>query len=139
MFPTMKTNREESSIPTAAGHLEAVYTGNADATRAIVLCHPHPQYGGNLHDAVVETLDGAARRHGFATLKFNFRGVGDSTGHFDNGVGEVDDLLSALAWLRDRVGPMPCGLRAIRSVRTSSGGRRNTLAIWRESRSSHHR
>ena len=55
-----------------------------------------------MHDAVVDTVDGVARRHAFATLRFNFRGVGASTGRFDNGIGEVDDLLAALAWLRDQ-------------------------------------
>ncbi len=63
-----------------------------------------------MHDAVVDTVDGVARRHGFATLRFNFRGVGASTGRFDNGVGEVDDLLAALTWLRDRTGTLPVWL-----------------------------
>jgi hypothetical protein len=63
-----------------------------------------------MHDAVVGTVESVARRHAFATLRFNFRGVGDSTGRYDNGIGEVDDLLTALAWLRDRVGTMPIWL-----------------------------
>jgi hypothetical protein len=100
----------ELLIPSPAGHLEARLYHPRDAVRAIVLCHPHPQYGGSMHDTVVETLDDVARRHGFATLRFNFRGVGESTGHFDSGAGEVDDLLAALAWMRDRVGAMPVWL-----------------------------
>lgn len=100
----------ELLIPTAPGHLEARFDAGAAATRAIVVCHPHPQYGGSMHDTVVDTIADVARRHSFATLKFNFRGVGESTGRFDNGLGEVDDLLVALAWLRHRVGALPIWL-----------------------------
>ncbi len=77
---------------------------------AIVLCHPHPQYGGNMHDAVIGIVESAAQRSGFATLKFNFRGVGASAGRYDNGVGEVDDVLAAVAWLRGRIGARPIWL-----------------------------
>ena len=97
-------------IPSPAGHLEARFDEAVGATRAMVLCHPHPQYGGTMDDAVVDTVAGAARRHGFSTLKFNFRGVGASGGRFDNGVGEVDDLLAALVWLRERVAAIPVWL-----------------------------
>ena len=97
-------------IPTPTGQLEAHLEQPAEAARAIVICHPHPQYGGSMHDAVVDTVEGVARRHAFATLRFNFRGVGASTGRFDNGVGEVDDLLAALAWMRDRTQRSPVWL-----------------------------
>lgn len=110
MFPPMNAKPTDLLIPTASGHLEACFDEGTGATRAIVLCHPHPQYGGSMHDAVVGTVESVARRHAFATLRFNFRGVGDSTGRYDNGIGEVDDLLCALAWLRDRVGTMPIWL-----------------------------
>jgi alpha/beta superfamily hydrolase len=97
-------------IPSPTGQLEAHLEQPAEATRAIAICHPHPQYGGSMHDIVVDTVDGVAGRHGFATLRFNFRGVGASTGRFDNGVGEVDDLLAALAWLRERTEGLPVWL-----------------------------
>jgi uncharacterized protein len=97
-------------IPSPTGQLEAQLEQSPSATRAIVICHPHPQYGGSMHDAVVDTVDGVARRHAFATLRFNFRGVGASTGRFDNGIGEVDDLLAALAWLRDQIHGLPVWL-----------------------------
>jgi len=103
MFPVMNAKPTDLLIPTASGHLEACFDEGTGATRAIVLCHPHPQYGGSMHDAVVGTVESVARRHAFATLRFNFRGGGDSTGRYDNGIGEVNDLLSALSWLRDRV------------------------------------
>jgi alpha/beta superfamily hydrolase len=97
-------------IASPTGQLEAHFEQAASATRAMVICHPHPQYGGSMHDAVVDTVDAVARHHAFATLRFNFRGVGASSGRFDNGVGEVDDLLTALAWLRDRTQPFPVWL-----------------------------
>jgi uncharacterized protein len=87
-------------VPGPVGRLEASYAEPAGATAAIVLCHPHPQYGGSMHDAVLDTIAAVADRHGMAQLRFNFRGVGASDGQFDRGVGEVDDLLAALAWLR---------------------------------------
>jgi len=97
----------ELRIPSSIGELEACFSEPEGAAAAIVLCHPHPQYGGNMHDEVVGTVERVAYQHGFATLKFNFRGVGASAGHFDNGVGEMDDLLAALRWLRDRMGAIP--------------------------------
>jgi uncharacterized protein len=97
-------------IASPTGQLEARLEHSPSATRAIVICHPHPQYGGSMHDAVVDTVDSVARRHAFATLRFNFRGVGASTGRFDNGIGEVDDLLAALAWLRDETHGLPLWL-----------------------------
>jgi hypothetical protein len=93
------------TIPGPAGELEASFV--RDDSHAIVSCHPHPQYGGSMHDAVIDTVERVARAHHFATLKFNFRGVGASTGSFANGIGEVDDLLAALAWLRATVPDRP--------------------------------
>jgi len=94
-------------IASPTGTLEALVDEAADATRAIVLCHPHPQYGGSMHDGVLDTVAAAARRHRFATVRFNFRGVGASSGRYDNGVGEVDDLLAVVDWTRAHVGAKP--------------------------------
>jgi alpha/beta superfamily hydrolase len=66
---------------------------------AVVICHPHPQRGGDMHNNVVHALAGALQRSGHATLRFNFRGVGDSGGRFDGGTGEADDVRSAIAEL----------------------------------------
>ena len=97
-------NSKNLQLPSSIGELEAIFTETDGAHAGIVLCHPHPQYGGNMHDAVVGTVESVAQRAGFATLKFNFRGVGGSAGRYDNGVGEVDDVLAAVAWLRERTG-----------------------------------
>ncbi len=65
---------------------------------ALVL-HPHPLYGGSMHNNVVETLVAAAADKGWGALRFNFRGVGGSSGRHDQGRGEQDDVLAAAAWL----------------------------------------
>jgi uncharacterized protein len=94
-------------IASPTGQLEALVAESPDDRRAIVLCHPHPQYGGSMYDGVLDTIDGVARRHRFATIRFNFRGVGASSGRYDNGVGEVDDLLAVVEWTRTRIGVKP--------------------------------
>jgi alpha/beta superfamily hydrolase len=65
----------------------------------VVICHPHPQYGGDMENNVVLAACGALTDRGFAALRFNFRGVGDSDGAFDQGLGEQDDVRAALAHL----------------------------------------
>jgi alpha/beta superfamily hydrolase len=71
------------------------------ARTAAVLCHPHPQYGGDMDNVVVTAAADALRAAGVTTLRFNFRGVGGSTGSFDDGRGERADACAALAFLRE--------------------------------------
>lgn len=87
-----------------SGRLEAILEQPADAVAngAVVVCHPHPQHGGTLHNKVAHTLARAFLHAGFAALRFNFRDTGDSDGHYDAGVGEVDDVIAAAGWLRDQ-------------------------------------
>lgn len=66
----------------------------------VVVAHPHPQYGGEMHNNVVHALCRAANAAGAAALRFNFRGVGGSEGSFDNGVGEQRDVHGALEYVR---------------------------------------
>jgi uncharacterized protein len=66
----------------------------------VVICHPHPQMGGDMHNMVVGTLVRAVTEAGAAALRFNFRGVGASEGKYDSGVGEQDDVRAALDGLR---------------------------------------
>ncbi len=65
-----------------------------------MICHPHPLYGGAMWNNVVEAVEGAFSGCGYATLKFNFRGVGGSTGSYDEGEGEIRDVEAAAAFLR---------------------------------------
>ena len=74
-----------------------------EATAGVVVCHPHPQYGGSMENDLVVALVTALRRAGLATLRFDFRGVGASGGTHDNGRGEVDDVRAATATLRARL------------------------------------
>jgi alpha/beta superfamily hydrolase len=67
----------------------------------IVVCHPHPQYGGDMHNNVVDALCAVAIENSIAALRFNFRGTGNSEGRYDNGKGEQDDVRAALAYIRD--------------------------------------
>ena len=70
--------------------------GNAPAA---VVCHPHPLYGGSMYNNVVDAVLSAMWQAGYATLRFNFRGVGASDGEHDGGPGEVDDAGAAMAFL----------------------------------------
>jgi alpha/beta superfamily hydrolase len=83
------------------GPLQAIAENPNDPSRAVgyaVLCHPHPLYGGTMDNKVVTTLGKALRAAGIATLRFNFRGVGNSAGAFDNGEGETRDADAVAAY-----------------------------------------
>jgi alpha/beta superfamily hydrolase len=83
-----------------AGRLEALLNAGAEnATHAAVICHPHPLFGGTLHNKVVFHAMKALNSFGFPALRFNFRGTGLSEGEHDHGIGEVDDVRAALDWL----------------------------------------
>ena len=83
-----------------AGRLEALLNaGSPNATHAALVCHPHPLFGGTLHNKVAFHAMKALNSFGFSVLRFNFRGAGLSEGQHANGVGEVDDVRVALDWL----------------------------------------
>ncbi|MBI3744208.1 MAG: prolyl oligopeptidase family serine peptidase [Chloroflexi bacterium] len=92
-------------IPNGAVTLEALLhlpsTGKPPFP-GIVVCHPHPLYGGSMHNNVVDAIVRGALSQGIAALRFNFRGVGASTGEHDNGTGEQTDAIAALSALRKR-------------------------------------
>jgi len=94
-----------------AGELEASYHNPGyhnppQVQNAALLCHPHPSYGGNMHDGVLavtaSALENAAPEDSWAHLRFNFRGVGNSSGTFNDGAGEQEDLIAAWDWLREQ-------------------------------------
>ncbi len=67
-----------------------------------VVCHPHPLFGGTMQNKVVHMAARALQEKGYATVRFNFRGVGASTGHFDDGRGETDDALAVVDYALER-------------------------------------
>lgn len=95
-----------------AGKLEALLEEPEGPTprEACVVCHPHPLYGGTMHNKVVHRLARGLRRSGTVVLRFNFRGVGRSHGTYDQGVGEIEDARTALRWLRERYPSLPWSL-----------------------------
>jgi alpha/beta superfamily hydrolase len=91
-------------LPISHGLLEG-FIWDVEAPRAaVVVCHPHPQHGGTMHNHVTYRIAQAFRDAGVSALRFNYRGVGRSTGTYDEGRGEVDDAEAALDFLRKRVG-----------------------------------
>jgi alpha/beta superfamily hydrolase len=92
------------TIPSPSGSLEGLleippaYTGEW----ASVICHPHPLYGGTMRHKVPARMAAALRACGAATLRFNFRGVGRSSGIHDNGRGEEDDVRAAWTFIREK-------------------------------------
>ena len=111
--PVIKAPRREPLfIDGPVGLLEAVLDVPAEdePCGAAVICHPHPQHGGTMHNKVAHTLARAFGRSGFAALRFNFRGTEKSEGEYDAGIGELDDALAAMAWIRSRYPDLPLWL-----------------------------
>lgn len=94
-------------IPVAHGQLEAIVRQPPAPVAAAVVCHPHPRGGGTLNNNVVYRLAKALVDGGVATLRFNFRGVGASSGTYAEGIGEEDDARDALDFLRARHPALP--------------------------------
>ncbi|MBN8827197.1 MAG: alpha/beta hydrolase [Sphingobacteriia bacterium] len=91
----------EVIISSPEGRIEGKYNHSAEpnAPTALIL-HPHPLHGGTMNNKVVYNVYHTFVRNGFSTLRINFRGVGKSSGTFDNGVGELIDAAIALDWLQ---------------------------------------
>jgi alpha/beta superfamily hydrolase len=97
-----------SSIAGPAGALEVALNVPEGPVRGIALvAHPHPLQGGTLDNKVVQTLAKTFAALGYAAARFNFRGVGKSDGQFDDGIGETDDALAALAAAKLEFGELP--------------------------------
>jgi len=106
------TQGEATWVDGPAGRLEArLHAPEDDSIRAVaVVCHPHPQHKGSMHNKVAHTLTRASVLAGAEALRFNFRGVGSSEGEFDQAVGETADALAAVAFMRARHPGLPLWL-----------------------------
>lgn len=107
-----RPNTEKLMIDGPVGRLEAMLDVTADKppAAAAVICHPHPQHGGTMHNKVAHTLARSFVGLQFAALRFNFRGTEASEGEYDEGVGELDDALAAVQWMRDEYPEVPLWL-----------------------------
>ena len=107
----MTRGERRSSIAGPAGTLEVAFNAPEGAVRGIALiAHPHPLQGGTLDNKVVQTLAKTFAALGYAAVRLNFRGVGLSEGQFDDGIGETDDALAALAAAKLEFGELPVAL-----------------------------
>jgi alpha/beta superfamily hydrolase len=108
----VNTPLQRLAVEGPAGSIECAVEDphEADALRGVaVLCHPHPLHGGTMDNKVVQTLARALRHVGWRTVRFNFRGVGRSPGHWDGGRGEVDDALAVISAVRESGRPLVLG------------------------------
>lgn len=103
----MNAQTQRQSIAGPAGALQCAIDEPAEAARGVmVVCHPHPQHGGTMDNKVVQTVARAGLQRGLRTVRFNFRGIGESAGAWDEGRGEVDDAMAAIAAFRDPALPL---------------------------------
>ncbi len=99
----MNPRTVRTQIAGPAGAIECAVDRPATPPRGLaVVCHPHPQFGGTLDNKVVQTVARACLDLGWASVRFNFRGIGASQGAWDEGRGEVDDALAVLSAWRDQ-------------------------------------
>lgn len=102
---TFPPNESHFLLNGPAGLLELVTLNTIHPAKAIaIICHPHPLYEGTMHNKVVHTLSRAFFRKEIASVRFNFRGVGKSEGEHDFSIGEVEDLMVVIDWVK-RVAP----------------------------------
>ncbi|HSI56298.1 MAG TPA: alpha/beta fold hydrolase [Ideonella sp.] len=104
----MNSNTQRLQIAGPAGALElAIDEPPEGAVRGVaVICHPHPQHGGTMDNKVAQTLARAFVQLGYRAVRFNFRGVGQSAGGWDEGRGEIDDALAVIQARRDPALPL---------------------------------
>lgn len=118
-----------------AGRLEALLEEpDMEPREAALVCHPHPQHGGTMHNKVVYRVARGLRKAGCVVLRFNYRGVNHSEGVYDHGEGETEDARAALAYLRSRYPELPFTLAGFSfgsriALRLGCGGARPRRVI----------
>jgi alpha/beta superfamily hydrolase len=106
----MNAQTQRLLVPGPAGPIECALDEPAGAPVGVaVLCHPHPVYGGTLDNKVVQTLARAFVQLGYRSVRFNFRGIGQSAGAWDEGTGEIDDALAVIDARRELGLPLVLG------------------------------
>ncbi|MEZ5584164.1 MAG: alpha/beta hydrolase [Candidatus Competibacteraceae bacterium] len=115
-------NERSLTLGNDSVELEALYCEVAGDLGAVIT-HPHPLYGGDMYNPVVETITQAYQQAGYSTLRFNFRGAGGSTGRHHGGQDEQNDVRTALDYLRDN------GKRNVELAGYSFGAWVNALAV----------
>ena len=93
----MNSQTERLVLAGPAGTIECAVDRPTVQRGVAVVCHPHPLHGGTLHNKVVQTLARAFVALGYRSVRFNFRGIGESQGSWDDGRGEIDDALAVIA------------------------------------------
>jgi len=106
-MPVSSSPSGRVSIPVGHGHLEGIVREASSAVAAAVVCHPHPRGGGTMNNNVVYRAAKALVAGGVTALRFNFRGVGASTGSYADGVGEEEDVRAAVDFLRANAPGLP--------------------------------
>jgi alpha/beta superfamily hydrolase len=107
----LSSKRDTLIVTGSAGQLQVLATVPEAEPRALaIICHPHPLHGGTLDNKIVHQLAKSFVALGAVSVRFNFRGVGQSDGEFDEGRGEKDDLLSVVEWARTRWPGLPLWL-----------------------------
>jgi hypothetical protein len=99
----LKKAFEQGLIEGAVGAIEVRYSSIVDGVepkKLVVLSHPHPLHGGTMNNKVVTTMERAFQNLGYATVAYNFRGVGQSEGEYDHGEGEQADLMAVIEWAK---------------------------------------
>ena len=92
------------------GQLEVLVTPVGVPPKVSIVCHPHPLQGGSMTNKVVTTLTKACQNQGYGTIRFNYRGVGQSTGTYGHYLGEIEDLLTVIGWLDQVLPGVPISL-----------------------------
>lgn len=103
MIPTFPTLETTLQLPGSAGTLETIIVPQPQQTNKVaIVCHPHPLHGGTMHNKVVTTTAKAFQQQSMSTIRFNYRGVGASPGSYGDFVGETEDLLAIIAWVKQQ-------------------------------------